>query len=200
MPSPEFFKTAGLFLKEGFLSNQQCDAIRDEMAAGQQADAALSRQGEGDGVVDPHVRKTKLARVSKETRLQMREALLSLLPALGEHFKVALTEVQPTNYLVYREGDFIIRHLDASKGGDRVESRRKVSIVVFLNDQSETPCDGAYAGGSLVFYGLLPPPFHILGHPLDGKRGSLVAFLPEVPHEVKPVTRGIRYTVVSWCE
>jgi SM-20-related protein len=200
MPNPKFFRAAGLFLQEEFLFAQQCDAIREEMAASQQSNAALARQGVAGLVVDPYVRKTRLVKVSKDTRLKMHEALTNLLPTLSAHFTVTLTGIQPTDFLAYREGDFFARHMDVSKSTDRVEARRKVSVIVFLNDQSEAPCDGAYTGGSLVFYGLLPPPFEILGHPLAGKRGSLVAFRPDMAHEVRPVTRGIRYTVVSWCE
>jgi SM-20-related protein len=200
MPNPEFFRAAGLFLKPDFLSNEQCDALREEMAAGQQADAALTREGVTDVVVDPYVRKTRKAKVPKETRHRMRDALIGVLPTLSAHFKVTLTGIQATDYLVYREGDFFARHVDAAKSADRVEGKRKVSMIVFLNDQTEAPGDGTYAGGSLVFFGLLPPPFHVLGHPLMGKRGSLVAFRPDVAHEVLPVTRGHRYTVVTWGE
>ena len=200
MSNPKFFKAAGLFLKEDFLSPQQCDALRDEMTAGQQFDAALERPNVADAVVDPYTRKTRLAKMSKESRHKVHDAVTSLLPALSAHFNVALTGTQPTSYLVYREGDFFKRHVDVSKTKDREESRRKVSIVVFLNDQSEVPADGTYAGGALVFYRLQPPPFDKLAHPLAGKRGTLVAFRAEVQHEVLPVTRGFRYTAVGWCE
>jgi SM-20-related protein len=198
MPKPEFFRTAGLYLKDKFLSPEQCAAVRQEMAESQQSDAALAR-GVSEMVVDPYVRKTKLAKVSQATSLKIRDALVSLLPELSAQFKETLTEVQQTDYLVYREGGFIAPHLDVSKSKERMEAGRKVSIVVFLNDQTETPSDDSFAGGSLVFYGLLPAPFNILGHPLVAQRGSLVAFRPSVLHEVKPVTRGIRYTLANWC-
>ena len=200
MPNPEFFRSAGLFLKEDFLSPEQCDAIREEMTASQQSDAVLARQGVADLVVDPYVRKTRLAKVSKDTKHKIHDALAGLLPTLSAHFNLTLTGIQPTDYLVYREGDFFARHLDVSKSKDRVETKRKLSIVVFLNDQSEAPGENVFGGGSLVFYGLMPPPFEILGHPFIGKRGCLVAFRPDVLHEVKPVTHGTRFTVVSWCE
>ena len=200
MSKLEFFQKAGLFLKEEFLSPQDCETIQEEMKASQQMDATVGRQGAEDLVVDPYLRKTRMAKVSKATRLRIDQSLASLLPALGAHFNVTLKGMQPTNYLVYRERDFFARHSDVAKSEERAEGRRKVSIVVFLNDQSEVPTDGAYVGGSLVFYGLLPPPFQILGRPLVGQRGCLVAFRSDVPHEVQPVTHGIRYTLVSWCE
>jgi SM-20-related protein len=198
MPNLEFFRSAGLFLKENFLPAQQCQALRQEMMAGDQFEAALERQGVAEAVVDPYSRKTKLAKVSKASRLQIRDALTGLLPALSSHFGVTLTGIQPTNYLVYREGDFFARHLDMSKSPDRMESKRKVSIVIFLNDQTDAPGEAVYSGGSLTFFGLQPPPFEKLGHPITGKEGLLVAFRSDVLHEVRPVTRGTRLTVVSW--
>jgi SM-20-related protein len=200
MPSPKFLQAAGIFLLDGFLAPEQCDAIREEMATSQQAQAALFQDGVPGAVVNPSTRKTSRAKISKASKLKVHDALAGLLPALSAHFKVTLKGIEPTNYLVYREGDFFKLHSDVSRTLDRQEARRKVSLVVFLNDQSGPPGDGGYEGGSLVFYGLQPPPFEKLGHPLVGKRGTLVAFRPDLLHEVQPVTRGTRYTVVSWCE
>ena len=36
------------------------------------------------------------------------------------------------------------------------------------------------------------------GFPLRGQTGLLIAFPSGLPHEVRPVTRGERLTVVTW--
>ena len=200
MPSLEFFKSAGLYLKGNFLDAGQCRTLGEEMLHGQQIEAALERRGVSTLVIDPKTRRTKLAKVSKTSREEVHEALTALLPELSSHFRVQLTAVQPTNYLVYHPGDFFTRHRDVSENQDRVEGCRRVSIVVFLNDQAAAAIETSYVGGSLTFFGLQAAPFDKLGHPFSGKRGLLVAFRSEVPHEVQPVKDGIRLTAVSWCE
>jgi SM-20-related protein len=191
MASLDFFRAAGLFLIEGVFPNEQCAAFSTEMSASRQSDAALERKGVQDLVVDPYARKTKVARVSKLTRFSVQDALNNLLPRLADHFQCPLTSIQPSVFLVYRPGDFFRRHADVSETEGR---------VLFLNDQLDDSGDESYSGGSLTFYGLQPPPFDKLGHPLKGKRGLLVGFQSNVVHEVLPVTRGNRYTVVTWCE
>ena len=58
---------------------------------------------------------------------------------------------------------------------------------------------GTIAGGSLTFYGLMKAPgMEKAGMPLAPEAGLLVAFRSDIMHEVNPVTRGERYTLVSW--
>jgi SM-20-related protein len=104
-------------------------------------------------------------------------------------------------FLIYREGDFYKPHIDndPDPNVDDAYSRRRVSVVIFLNDQAETPGPDCYCGGSLTFYGLIDyPRWQTYGFPLFGESGLLIAFSPDVVHEVLPVTYGERHTIVSW--
>ena len=103
--------------------------------------------------------------------------------------------------MIYREGDFFLPHEDSGHEPDDVEEvkERQVSAVLFLNAESEVPGPDIYGGGSLSFYGLIDDPrMKGRGIPLIGEPGLLVAFRPELVHEVTPVTHGERYTVVTW--
>jgi predicted 2-oxoglutarate/Fe(II)-dependent dioxygenase YbiX len=77
------------------------------------------------------------------------------------------------------------------------EQFRKVSVVIFLNTQSDVAAPGSYSGGSLVFTEWRPGrdqgQFALVAEP-----GTLVAFPAETTHEVTPVTSGERYSIVSW--
>ena len=74
------------------------------------------------------------------------------------------------------------------------QEERKVSVVIFLNSQSETPGPNAYRGGSLLFRPRgASEPFR-----LTAEAGTLVAFRAETTHEVEPVTHGERFTIASW--
>lgn len=69
------------------------------------------------------------------------------------------------------------------------EFRRKISFSLQLSDSSE------YEGGDLLIYRFkLDNPFEV-----KKEKGLLTIFPSWTIHEVTPVTRGIRYTLVGWC-
>lgn len=77
----------------------------------------------------------------------------------------------------YKTGDFVSRHQDIK------DPNRKLSIVVQLSDPS------TYEGGELVFDDSRPV---LIG------QGEFNIFNPLDWHEVRPVTKGIRYSLVWW--
>jgi predicted 2-oxoglutarate/Fe(II)-dependent dioxygenase YbiX len=114
-----------------------------------------------------------------------------VVPRLEEHFGLELTEQTDPSFLTYREGHHVPPHPDTRpEAEDRIVRDRKVTMVTFLND--------TYEGGELVLYGLLGPGTERHGLPVQSKPGTMVAFRTHVLHEVRPVTRGERQTVVSW--
>ena len=104
-------------------------------------------------------------------------------------------------FLRYRQGDFFVRHQDGNTEQlefDHLRIRR-ISIVVFLNDSSAEPEAETFCGGSLNFYQKNDDsPAESLAFSLLGEAGLLVAFAAETIHEVTPVTRGERFTIISW--
>ena len=117
------------------------------------------------------------------------------MSAAGEHFGLALKQLEEPQFLRYEAGDYFVAHQDGNTGLLRSErEERKVSAVVFLNSQSETPGPDAYGGGSLLFHPRgASEPFR-----LTAEAGILVAFRAETTHEVEPVTHGERFTIASW--
>jgi len=79
----------------------------------------------------------------------------------------------------YEEGEFYKEHRDAN-GPDHY---RKLSLTVQLNDPSE------YEGGEFVFKDFGEQKL---------QKGQACIFNPTLLHEVKPVTKGTRYSIVSW--
>lgn len=74
-------------------------------------------------------------------------------------------------------------HMDADAPIDGIQ--RKLSCVILLSDASDIE------GGELLIKDL--------DHPnLLTKRGSIIVFPSFVDHKVTPVTKGVRYTAVSW--
>jgi SM-20-related protein len=122
--------------------------------------------------------------------------LLALRQQIEGHFQVALQGCVTPQFLRYRKGDFYIAPRD-----NRLAKQRQISVVVFLNDHAlRHQALDFYDGGDLTFYRLIDdnPRWTNIGLPLTSEEGLLIAFRSQVVHEVTPVTRGERYTIVNW--
>lgn len=190
----------GIYSLEGFLDRPTCELIKAEMRAGERARARVYDR-EWNYLERATLRSTLQVEVGDTVNALVRAKLLDVRAALGRRFEVELSDCQDPIYLIYKPGDFFEPHKDESQrpGAPEHVRRRCVSAIIFLSDEDEGDRPGEYAGGSLGFYGLLPDPrcAHI-GLPVKGRAGLLVAFRSDVFHQVTPVTRGERYTVVSW--
>jgi hypothetical protein len=82
--------------------------------------------------------------------------------------------------ITYREGNYYNWHQDGSGKG-----YRKLSFISVLNPPNE------YDGGELEIEGIDLPEFAY--DPL-----SIIVFNPALKHRVKPITRGIRHSLVTW--
>src|SRR3990167_1759838 len=189
----------GLFVKKNFLGEDLCESIRAEMSSSGGNPASIVKTDER--LLDENVRRTVTKEVSDETRALLSEKLSGVKGELEAYFGVELSHPQEPQFLFYRKGDFFQVHVDRGTNPKNPETvkERKVSAVVFLNDETDEPGDDTYTGGSLIIYGILKDPrFESRGFKLPGAAGTLLAFRSDLFHEVTPVTRGSRYTVVSW--
>lgn len=102
------------------------------------------------------------------------------LKKYNEKFPLALVE-EDSGYelLRYKEGQFYTQHTDSFKARPRA-----VSCSFILNDN--------YEGGEFAFFD------RELKYKL--KKGSCIMFPSNFmyPHEIMPVTSGIRYSIITW--
>jgi SM-20-related protein len=190
---------SGLFLVRDFLEARECAAVRAEARAAAGHPAPVYIEG-AEGVVHEDVRKTTSLEVPAETIADVGRRLRELRGEIGDYFRLNLNGCEPPQFLRYGLGDFFVRHQDGDT--DQLEFDhlrvRKVSVVVFLNGGGEAEAE-TFGGGSLLIYragveaGAAPLVFEV-----SGEAGLLVAFRSDTVHEVAPVTRGERFTVVSW--
>jgi SM-20-related protein len=200
MPDASFFNAFGLLGKQGFLTPEDCRALRDEIAQASASAATVREEGREYGV-DEGKRKTRWAEVSQEASGLVVDRLTQLLPEVSERLGVQVSGVQNPQFLRYREGDFFRRHRDRNPDAEAAKfaRERQVSAVLFLNGESNEPAPDTYEGGALTLYGLMEDrEGGSIGLPVTGEAGSLIAFPSDMVHEVTPVSRGERYTVVSW--
>lgn len=210
MPKAEFFTRLGLFSVKGFFTADFCAQVQAEMMAASKVPATILDQQDAY-TLNQQVRKTGCAQMSDSTLNEVKSRLRSLKPDLEKHFHRSLTQLQTPQFLAYQTGDFYHPHADRCADPQVPEflRLRQVSIVVFLNSATENDANGnhatqepqpdRYSGGALTFYGLIADPtWQKYGFELVGELGLLIAFPSEVVHEVRPVTRGDRYTIASW--
>ena len=74
-------------------------------------------------------------------------------------------------------------HMDAGPPNNGIQ--RKLSISILLSDPSE------FEGGELQFKGMED-------RKILTKQGSIVVFPSFIEHRVTPVTKGVRYSAVTW--
>ncbi|HKR01707.1 MAG TPA: 2OG-Fe(II) oxygenase [Pyrinomonadaceae bacterium] len=190
----------GLFLEREFFDAATCEKIIDEMRSAWGGPATVYRPS-ATNPVDESLRKTTRQMLSSETTEFVRQRLLARLEAVERHFQVKLSDCEEPQFLFYKEGDFFVAHQDGNSEQlefDHLRVRR-ISVVIFLGQQSEEPAPGTYCGGPLLFFNQgADTDLKELGLPLAGERGLLVAFRAETMHEVPPVTHGERYSIVCW--
>jgi len=98
-----------------------------------------------------------------------------------KHFSV--TNIIDISALRYKQGCFYSVHTD-----HHAEIPRTLSLIYLLNND--------YEGGELVFH----DPVDNSKHPIEIKPNRVIIWPSNslFPHEVKEVTKGTRYSVVSW--
>jgi len=144
-------------------------------------------------VVDTKIRNTQLVHVTSSVLEKLDSiADANVLTFINSFYQVTVRDWEPWQVLHYGAGGHYIPHVDAETlykddaGLELWEKTldRDLSVVYFLNDD--------FAGGELVF-----PELELVVRP---ERGMLVCFPSDhhYIHEVKPVTSGHRYTVVTW--
>jgi len=181
---------------EGFLDAGACAELRDELGRAAGAPATLLGRTGADAVA-PQVRRTTRFAMPAATSVRVTRLLIERKPALEAHFGITLLSCEKPQFLRYETGDFFVAHQDGNTPLVHDESRfRKVSAVIFLSQHSDAPASGTYGGGSFVFHGAVTGP--PLRKELTPEPGTLLAFRAETTHEVTPVTRGERITIVSW--
>lgn len=193
-----------LFLQRGFLEPEVCKTVIEEMCVSAAAPASVYGAG-SSGKIDERVRKATRLSPAADTCEHVRLKLWTARLEIARHFGLTLESCEGPQFLRYKPGDFFVAHQDGNTGLLQLdkEQGRKISVVIFLNRQSESAGSEpgtnialpSYEGGSLVFTNWRE------GHDefrMLGEAGTLVAFPAETTHEVTLVTAGERYSIVSW--
>lgn len=193
MSTPALPSRLGVLIIEDFLSVAEYSVLCSTASEATSSDAPVVR---GSNIVDKKMRSTRRLTLSEPLATRLNKKFAAVRPAIERHFSISLNGHEELQLLMYGEGDFYRSHRDCSfkEGYPEYISRRQISAVVFLNSEDE----GSYEGGALVLYDLVQASNQTVGIPVRGSAGTLVAFRSDVLHEVQPVIRGKRFSIVTW--
>ena len=198
MAHAEFFQKLGLFAVRGFLSADDCCRVDEAMNARSWTEGTVG--GSAEFTVDREYRRTKLIEVPDELFAELKTRLLGVREKLAAHYAIELADCQMPQFLSYGPGDFYKPHRDRIERGDgEFSTVRRVTAVIFVNEQSATERAGTFGGGELTLYEMFDDPAgRALGLPVDPEPGLLMTFPSTQLHSVAPVLHGERRTIVSW--
>lgn len=213
LPNP--YNDYPFLIIENFLSPKEVQTITDTIQQQVKVVKAKVKTKLLDSVEVPKVveeiRKTSLYVLPELFEELYLKKFLSHQKKIEEFFSMGLLQSTPLQVLVYREGDFYIKHADDSseivnKDGETVGFNcmvptRKLSTVLFgTSHSSNKVSDNEYTfeGGELVFNYLFDNNGETLV--IYPKAGDMIVFFsnPFFSHEVKPVTSGYRLSMVQW--
>lgn len=165
-----------------------CDRIIQEY----QNDKNWEPTSVGPGIINQKIRRVNTIKIDdpsviyqnfdKRQRLSF-EMTESMYYAIQKFQKIAPAMSAEANsgyeLLRYQEGDFYTEHTDSF-----ISHPRHVSCSFHLNDD--------YEGGEFAFFNR--------EFKIKAKKGSLVMFPSNFmfPHEILPVTKGTRYSIITW--
>ncbi len=147
------------------------------------SDAGVDERNNAAGKVDYSLRRTREKPIPPELPYAwIFQRLGKLCRDVNQHiYRFQLGDLVTVQVLEYSPEGFFGWHTDLGSG---IYSTRKLSMVTFLAPPEE------YEGGDLCFMDG-GPPYRL---PL----GTTAIFPSYLLHKVDPVTRGTRFTMVSW--
>jgi Rps23 Pro-64 3,4-dihydroxylase Tpa1-like proline 4-hydroxylase len=190
------FFPLGFFEVKNFLTDEEIQSIHKHaesllfmngaiMADKEQTPSFLRYDGEKKGARDSKI--CWLYPKNNETIKSIYRKIFGKIIEINDDiYKFNLTDVETFQYTVYSDGQFYDKHLDLDHQLNAGNVQRKLSFSIQLTNPTE------YEGGELLAY--------------NGKdsvsaskeKGTIIFFPSFTLHEVTPVTKGTRKSLVGW--
>jgi PKHD-type hydroxylase len=136
--------------------------------------------------VDKNQRITDVAwlYVSNESAWIYRKLTEVILYMNKTFYNYDLSHIETLQYTIYNKGFFYKQHIDSSTKSFGYP--RKLSFITQLSDPSD------YDGGEVMIHTSSEP------YSISKERGTIILFPSDTLHQVTPITRGVRKSLVGW--
>tara|TARA_B100001175_G_C19302022_1_gene538705 strand:- start:50 stop:718 length:669 start_codon:yes stop_codon:yes gene_type:complete len=160
-----------------------------------------------NGTVDKKIRDSKILFLGGKNFNDLHSELFNLILDYNQNrcsWNYDIIGTESMQYGVYSEGGFYNWHRDNYKdsvpfnmkkslsGNNTIMVNRKISVSIFLNDPDE------YEGGELDIEFRSPSCKDKRYDTFKLPKGSIVVFPSSSWHRVRPVTSGVRKSLVAW--
>jgi len=162
----------------------------------------IKRLGDNLESEDAYIEANGVEKKSSRLNKEVRESIVSFMHITTENqwlfrsltdiiksandtfFEFDINSIESLQYTVYNKGGFYAKHIDILNSTGK-SGIRKLSFSLQLTDEEE------YDGGDLVIS-------NSKNVVISKNKGSITFFPSYTPHEVLPVTRGVRKALVGW--
>ncbi len=130
--------------------------------------------------------------LDENTNWLFKKIIDKIIDVNGKNFDLQLKFVENLQFSEYTEKNrgFYAKHVDCGQKTslNNYVDIRKLSFTIQLTDENE------YEGGELIFY------LNESEKKAPKSKGTIVFFESDISHEVTPVTKGVRHSLVSWVQ
>lgn len=172
--------------RENFLSSVECDTLIKELDSERLSEGTLAGNYEQD-IVNKNVRQTLNINFSNDNLFNKINTAVKI--ANTQYFDYHIESIDMLRFLKYGIGGTYNWHTDI---GRNECSMRKLTAIIQLSDEQD------YEGGDFEF-GIT----NEQGNDLvkgNKNKGCLLIFPSFLSHRVAPITKGIRYSIITWAE
>jgi len=171
------------YVFENALNERECQNFLD-FANNKWEDANISSFSDGANTTKlfHKIRKSKVVWCNEIKLLKLAKHYADRANLIT-NWRFQLDMLEPMQITQYEKDGHYDFHSDGNGFSRTINNKtRKLSMSIILNDD--------YEGGE----------FEFLGHkePIKPIKGTVIVFPSYMVHRVKPVTKGIRYSVVAW--
>lgn len=170
--------------RENFLSPEQCKKYINLIDSQETQTGKLV--GTGKDYENPNVRLTQNIEF-EDDKLQSKISMVLELANL-KHYKYKVNSLDKLRLLKYGVGGRYEWHTDLGSGD---YSNRKLTAIVQLSNEQD------YEGGDLEF-GLTQEDGSLIKG--NRKQGTILVFPSFLSHRISPLTKGKRYSILTWLE
>ena len=170
--------------KENFLSNSQCDNLIKYMDEVNPNDSELAGKYD-ENILNKKVRNNKEV-IFKDDKLRNKLKMIFELSNLSI-WNFDIQKMEDVKLLKYDVGGKYEWHTDC---GSKKTSKRKLTAIVQLSDET------TYEGGDLEFG--ITEDSGGKNYTAPRERGSITIFPAFLSHRVTPITKGTRYSLITW--
>ena len=170
--------------KEDFLSLSQCQKLMRYLETGKPTESELAGNYD-ENILNKEVRDNKEVTINNE-KLNNKLKMVFELSNLSI-WKYNIQEMEKVKILRYENGGKYKWHTDC---GSQETSLRKLTAIVQLSDETK------YEGGNLEFG--ITDKSGKNNYTAPRTRGSITIFPAFLSHRVTPITKGKRYSLITW--